>query len=55
MLLAVAEGMVHRRVDEGSRSTVVSEVLLVVVDSDMDLRFAVVKVVSIGVVGKAAV
>ena len=55
VFFAVALWVVHSSVNEGSGSCIIAQVLLIVVNTYMHLRFAVVQVVRIRVVTEATV
>ena len=55
VFLAVALWVVHSSVDKGSGACIIAQMLLIVVDSYMHLRLAVVQVVRIRVVTEATV
>lgn len=55
MLLAVAEGVMHGGIDKICRATVISQVLLVLGDTNVGLRLAVVEIVVVGIVSVNAV
>ena len=55
MLFTIAQRMMHSGIDECSWSSIISQVLLIMVNANVNFRLSIVKVVQIRVVSKATV
>ena len=55
MLFTIAQRVVHSGIDECSWPSIISQVLLIMVNANVNFRLSIVKVVQIRIVGKATV